>query len=168
MASPSYSADFKRAAVQKYFNRGNRTLPALAAEIGVSKSALREWVILYKKYPTTTHMNTSSERPQDWTPEQKLKACREYENLTIDQQGEFLRRKGLHSNHIQEWQKLCLQALSTKNTNTASKTDLNDAQRKIKELELDLARKNHALAETSALLILKKKADLIWGSEDAK
>jgi len=37
-------------------------------------------------------------------------------------------------------------------------------KKKIKELERDLARKDRALAETTALLVLKKKADLIWGS----
>ncbi len=37
-------------------------------------------------------------------------------------------------------------------------------KKKIKELERDLQRKDRALAETTALLVLKKKADLIWGS----
>ena len=37
-------------------------------------------------------------------------------------------------------------------------------KKKIKELERDLSRKEKALAETTALLVLKKKADLIWGS----
>ena len=37
-------------------------------------------------------------------------------------------------------------------------------KKKIKELERDLHRKDRALAETTALLVLKKKADLIWGS----
>jgi hypothetical protein len=36
-------------------------------------------------------------------------------------------------------------------------------KKKIKELERDLSRKDKALAETTALLVLKKKADLIWG-----
>ena len=36
-------------------------------------------------------------------------------------------------------------------------------RKKIRELERDLHRKNRALAETTALLVLKKKADLIWG-----
>jgi len=37
-------------------------------------------------------------------------------------------------------------------------------KKKIKELERDISRKDRALAETTALLVLKKKADLIWGS----
>ena len=38
--------------------------------------------------------------------------------------------------------------------------------RRIRELEKELRRKDKALAETAALLVLKKKANAIWGDED--
>ena len=40
-------------------------------------------------------------------------------------------------------------------------------RKRIKALEKELARKNEALAETAALLALRKKARAIWGDEDA-
>ena len=40
---------------------------------------------------------------------------------------------------------------------------LKKLQAENRALKKDLLRKDKALAETSALLILKKKADLIWG-----
>ena len=40
-----------------------------------------------------------------------------------------------------------------------------DAKR-IKELERELVRKDKALAETAALLVLKKKMALLWGDGD--
>ena len=36
-------------------------------------------------------------------------------------------------------------------------------QKRIRELEKELRRKEKALAETAALLVLKKKANAIWG-----
>ncbi len=39
-------------------------------------------------------------------------------------------------------------------------------QRRILELERELRRKDAALAETAALLVLKKKAQAIWGDGD--
>jgi transposase len=39
--------------------------------------------------------------------------------------------------------------------------------KRIKELERELRRKEKALAETAALLVLRKKADALWGDEDA-
>ena len=44
--------------------------------------------------------------------------------------------------------------------------ELKQAKKKIKELEADLRKKEKALAEASALLVLKKKAHLIWGEEE--
>lgn len=166
MVKSGYSEEFKRVAVQKYLSRGNRQVIDLATDLGVGTTTLWKWVKLYKNGATSTNMKELNKRPQDWSAEEKIRACFEYEGLETDKQGEFLRREGLHSNHLQEWKELWRQALSIQGNNTASRAELNEANRKIKELERDLSRKNSALAETSALLILKKKADLIWGSEE--
>jgi hypothetical protein len=39
--------------------------------------------------------------------------------------------------------------------------------KRVKELERELRRKEKALAETAALLVLRKKAEALWGAEDA-
>lgn len=45
---------------------------------------------------------------------------------------------------------------------------IRDERQKNRMLERELARKEKALAETAALLVLRKKAQAIWGeSEDA-
>jgi len=41
-----------------------------------------------------------------------------------------------------------------------------EEEKRIKDLERELARKDHALAETAALLVLRKKASAIWGDFD--
>jgi transposase len=46
-----------------------------------------------------------------------------------------------------------------------SKTASEDAKR-IKKLERELRRKEKALAEAAALLVLQKKVQAIWGDED--
>lgn len=46
------------------------------------------------------------------------------------------------------------------------KTELAQAKKKIRDLERELRRKDKALAEATARLILKKKAELIWGTLD--
>ena len=168
MVQASYSEEFKKVAVQKYFSSKNRRLGDLSAEIGVASSTIHYWVQKYKKYAINTDMKDTPKRPQDWTADEKIQACFDYENLSAVQQGEFLRSKGLHSTHLAEWKKLCVSALSSKASEIAPRSELNEAVRKIKELERDLLRKDRALAETTALLVLKKKADLIWGKEDPK
>lgn len=89
----------------------------------------------------------------------------EFEGLTGDRQGEYLRREGLHSEHIAAWKKRMEAGLEGGGgLSGASRTERAQDKQKIKELEKELGRKERALAETAALLVLKKKADLIWGS----
>ena len=155
-----FTEEFKMTAVQKYLSRGSKTVAEICDDLGVANPTLYEWV---KKYSTINIMSSKNRRPQDWTAEERMRACFEYEKLSNDEQGEFLRREGLHSDHLAEWKKICLDALALKNNQAASRTEVNEANRKIKELERELYRKDKALAETTALLVLKKKANLIWG-----
>lgn len=51
---------------------------------------------------------------------------------------------------------------------TRLQKNLREKERDIKRLEQELRRKEAALAETAALLVLRKKANAIWGDgEDA-
>ena len=97
---------------------------------------------------------------QSWSAEQKLEALLEYEQLSEEERGKFLRGKGLHEAHVARWKKEVLEGLKLKPFAGGKK----DPQRKrIAALEKELRRKEAALAEAAALLVLKKKADAIWG-----
>lgn len=72
-----------------------------------------------------------------------------------------MRERGLHSIHIERWKEAIIEGLKSSKLN---KKDLRD--KKIKELEKELRRKDKALAETAALLVLKKKAQDIWGDPE--
>ncbi len=103
-------------------------------------------------------------RPQDWTAEEKLDAVLDYEKLEEEKRGGYLREKGLHSVHTERWKQQIIEGLTAPKQ---SKRDPRD--KRIKELEKELRRKEKALAETAALLVLKKKAQAIWGDgEDEK
>lgn len=90
----------------------------------------------------------------------------EFEALAQEKQGEYLRREGLQSEHIAGWKKSMEAGLESGSGSLTAVHRMEWAadKKKIKELERDLQRKDRALAETTALLVLKKKADLIWGS----
>ena len=107
---------------------------------------------------------SSKKRPQNWSAEEKLAAILEYEKLDEESRGRYLREKGLYSVDIERWREEVLGALGKK---AKKKGDPKD--RRIRDLEGDLRRKEKALAETAALLVLKKKAQAIWGdSEDER
>lgn len=83
--------------------------------------------------------------------------------LGDDELGAFLRREGLHEVQLEQWRHDALQGLSTSRGKSRGPTP---EKKRIRELEKQLRRKEKALAETAALLVLKKKAAAIWGDED--
>jgi transposase-like protein len=105
-------------------------------------------------------------RPQDWTAEQKYQVVLDAAGLSEEELGAFLRRKGLHQVQLEQWRSRAtegaMEALSRKHSSRKNTAEA----RRIRNLERELRRKEKALAETAALLVLKKKAAAIWGDGD--
>jgi transposase len=160
--SQQRSEEFRRAAVEKFRSRGSRSVEDVSRVLGVSSWSLYQWA---RRYGNDQGMVKRNRRPGDRCTQEKLKAVIEFEGLQGDKQGEYLRREGLHSDHIAAWKKSMEAGLeSGGGDHQAARTERAQDKRKIKELEKELQRKDRALAETTALLVLKKKADLIWGN----
>jgi len=102
-------------------------------------------------------------RPQDWTAEEKLAVVIEAASLADEELGAFLREKGLHQANLKQWRQTILSGLGESKARSSKPSA---ETRRIRELERELARKEKALAEAAALLILKKKAQALWGDED--
>src|SRR3972149_4652747 len=153
--------EFKRAAVEKFQSRGSRSVEEVARALGVSRWSLYQWSKRYGRAAVMKH----NRRPGDRSVAEKLRAVIEFEGLQDEKQGEYLRREGLQSEHIAGWKKSMEAGLEGGGGLTAAnRSEWAGGKEKNKGLETGLQRKDRALAETTALLVLKKKADLIWGS----
>jgi transposase-like protein len=169
-----YSDMFKRKMIQKMSGPNAISAAALSKQVDVSQTTLSKWlrkagIQTAFGYPKNSNNvparhTMSKKSPNDWTPEEKLKTVLEAASLSDDQLGKFLRRKGLHETHLQQWRLQMLNGLG-KPQKTKSKTASVD-KKQIRQLEKELRRKDKALAETAALLVLKKKVQQIWGDED--
>lgn len=173
-----YSQMYKRKMIQKMTGPDAISATALSKQVDVSQTSLSKWLKNAGIEPSFGFPNNTSDdkdqmsqimttrRPEDWTCEQKLAAVLEAAALSDEQLGAFLRSKGLHETHLQQWRLQMLNGLEKKpaaaKKPNRSRTDVN----KIKALEKELKRKDKALAETAALLVLKKKVQQIWGDED--
>lgn len=161
VSNQTYSEDFKKCAVEKLLSRGGRTVALVSEELGVAVATLYQWKrdagsVGFMKKPST---------PQSRGSVEKLKIVNEYEATPVEERGEALRRLGVHREHVEAWTAQIHAALRTEALGKhVERTERAEDRRKIKELERDLYRKDRALAETTALLVLKKKADLIWGT----
>jgi len=165
-----YSPAFRALMIQKMTDPDGPSPVSLANEIGVSRSSLYRWVseadtldmAVNSEPPSFTESMqrlTNMKRPQDWSAEEKLAAVLEAASLSEEELGAFLRSRGLHEAQLQQWRDQMLVGLEPK---PAKRVET----KRIKDLEKELRRKDKALAETAALLVLKKKAQAIWGDED--
>lgn len=156
----SFSREFKEAIVSKIVNRGDQTIDEICEREGLAKSTATKWLQTHANVGVMTKQKTSKK----WSPEQKLKAIIETSAMSEEEFGGFLRREGLHSHQLQEWRQEVLTSLQSAPRRLKATKDERD--QKIKAIERELRRKDKALAEASALLILQKKIDLIWGNKN--
>ena len=163
-----YSAAFRSRMVAKLVGPNAITATALGKETGLHQATLSRWL----KEASTLERNMArkksppapapSKQPQEWTPEEKLAIVLEASSLSEGELGVYLRSKGIHAAVLEEWRRQALAGI--RGTERASK--LQTDSRKVRELERELRRKEKALAEAAALLVLKKKVQEIWGDED--
>ena len=113
-----------------------------------------------KNYST----ETSRKRPQDWSLEEKLQIMLESSALSDKELGAFLRSKGLHEGMLKEWRALVKNALGGYKPRVKKSREHKEAEKKVRKLERELKRKDAALAETAALLVLKKKPRRFGGT----
>jgi len=154
-----FSQEFKRSMVAKMTVPGGRSATSLSKEVGISQSTLSRW----RRDGVTLGLNgegMGQRRPEDWSAEEKLEALLGYSKLSEEEKGKFLREKGVHEAHIERWKAEILEGLKLKPFAGGKK---DPQQKRIAALEKELRRKEAALAEAAALLVLKKKADAIWG-----
>lgn len=167
-----YSESFRKQAVEKSLRRGpSVTLDSLCLEWGVSRSALNSWTKQARaKAPMKARSDSepisTEKRPQDWGAEEKLTlliACG-----TLDEAGvsEVCREKGIYPYHLEQWRSELTEGLSG-DSEINSRTETKHLKNENRELKKDLRRKEKALAEAAALLILQKKVNALWDdSED--
>jgi transposase-like protein len=107
-------------------------------------------------------------KSRKWTAKKKLEAISETLSANESEVGTFLRKEGLHSQELKEWQEQALASLDGSNKLGPTRAEFERLQDENKRLEREVLRKDKALAEASALLILQKKIALIWGDGEPK
>lgn len=135
---------------------------------GVSRMALSSW----RKQISQEGSSVPEDKPlaESWSAEVRFAVVLETACLSEIELNEYCRRKGLYPEHVSAWRQACIAGQQTEQV--LSKEERQQARRdkaRIQELERELLRKDKALAETVALLVLRKKLKAYWGddSEDS-
>jgi transposase len=156
MGTPKIFLDkFKAAVVKKLLNRGSQSISEFCRENNLALSSVTKWRRDCANAPGMKNKASGSKL----SAESILKIISETYSLHEEELGLYLRKNGLHAEQLAEWRSSFLSSVMQPKVST-NKKDERDA--KIKELERNLRKKDAALAEASALLILQKKIQLIW------
>jgi transposase-like protein len=164
---PRYSEERRQAAVAKLLPPHHLSPKEVAEQENISLGTVYTW----RKEARAEGRclpDSLGKGADGWSSQDKFSAVVETASMNAQETAEYCRRRGPYPEQLQRWRHDCEQAASLSHTERRREADEAKQQRKrIKTLEKELARKNAALAETAALLTLRKKAKAIWGDEES-
>jgi len=153
-----YSERFKAEMVKKMTGPGAMSANRLSKECGVNQPMLSSWLRQAKVLPMATKRPG---RPKQWTAAEKLRVFGAAAAAGEEGRGELLRREGLHEADLERFERELVEPAKAAPT----KRDPAD-KRRIIELEREVRRKDKALAEATALVVLSKKLQAYFGASE--
>lgn len=148
-----YGQAFRDRAVARLLPPESASLQLVSQQLGVSVATLERWRATALSMPA---------RERVWTAAARLQAIITAASMDEAQRSAWCREQGIYPTQLQQWQQDATAALSEVTEDRVSPQQSRDARNRIKELERDLRRKDKALAETAALLVLSKKLEAIF------
>lgn len=160
-----YSQELKDAVLVRMMPPNNESIKSISDELGISEQSLYKWRQKARIDGNATPGNgQTSER---WSSEDKFLVVLESYSMNQSELAEYCRKKGLFKEQIEAWRSVCLTANTGEINQTKRLTqELKQEKRRTSEIEKDLRKKEKALAEAAALLLLRKKARAIWGDQE--
>lgn len=154
-----YGQTFKDRAVAKLLPPQSAPLEAVAVEVGVSAATLQRWREDAQSKPA---------RGPLWTAAARLEAVVTTAAMDEASKSAWCRTHGTFPADLQKWRASCTTALADPEEARASPQASRSSRLRIKELEREVLRKDRALAETAALLVLSKKVQAIFNKAEGE
>ena len=160
----AYSAERKEALQRRMMPPENKMVSELARETGITEQTLYTWRRQLKAQGVAVPGN--GKNSEQWSSEDKFEVVLETAAMNAAELSAYCRRKGLFAEQISTWRQACMAAnANAAQSGKGQRGQSKDDQKRIRALEKELNRKEKALAEVAALLVLRKKAQAIWGDE---
>jgi len=157
----AYSQERKEAVLKKLLPPVNKSVSEIAKEEGISEKTIYTWRSKARESGAPLPVKTT--QINNWSAETKLAVVIETAPLSETELSQYCREKGLYVEQVKQWKSQCLTGfkISQEQQKEVAKKAKVD-QLKIKSLKKELRHKEKALAETAALLVLRKKLDAFW------
>ncbi len=148
-----YGQGFKDRAVARLLPPESAAVDVVAQEFGIKAETLRRWHSYALSRPA---------RERAWTAAARLEAVLTTASMDEAARSAWCRSNGVYPQQLAQWREAAIQALADPQEARATPQQTRADQRRIKELERNVRRKDKALAETTALLVLSKKLEAIF------
>jgi len=160
----AYAPERREAVLRKMMPPSAVSIAELSRTENISEQTLYGW--RSKARQEGRLMPDTDLTPQGWTSRDKFAAVLESATMSEAELGEFCRQKGLHTSQLKAWRAACEQANdwdqeASQQLRTANKV----SQKRTKKLEREILRKDRALAEAAALLVLRGKLDALYDKD---
>lgn len=163
-----YSKKFKDRMLAKMMGPDARSANSLSTEVGVCQATLSRWL----REAKVQGMANKKGRPrrahqrQRWTPKEKVRVVMEATAAGEQGLGQLLRREGLHEADIERFRQEVLEAADKGFQAGRRRRGLSPEEKEIRALRKELKRKEKALAEAAALLVLRGKVQAFLAGEE--
>ncbi len=148
-----YGQAFKDRAVARLLPPESASLDVVSQDTGIGTKTLSQWLTASQSMPA---------RGRAWTAGARLEAVIATAALPEAGKNAWCREKGVYPAQLKQWRADATAALAEAGETRASPQATREDRKRIKELERELRRKDRALAETAALLVLSKKVEAIF------
>ena len=161
----AYTRRIKEAAIRMMLPPESKPLSKVSETLGIPLGTLKKW---QQELRASGHAAPANDDPADqWSSKDKFLIVVETINYNEAELSEYCRQKGLYPEQVKQWQEVCIRANGEIPGQIAELMQQDKAmQRELRQVKKELQRKDSALAETAALLVLQKKAQAIWGTPD--
>ena len=159
----TYSVEFKEQALLKVLHRGSRTIGSVADELNMNVMTLKNWM----KGAAASGRSEGSghaRRPEDWSLEERLLALQQSHGLLDEALNAWCRERGLFAHHLAQW-RVDFCAVGATGSRRENAQEVRELKHANTQLQRELNRKEKALAEAAALLVLQKKYRALFGDE---
>ena len=152
----AYSTARQAAVLAQMLPPNNMPLGRLAKAAGISAGTLAKWRA--EARAKGHFLPDAKAGPAGWTSEDKLAAVIEAASLNETELGEYCRRRGLYAEQLAVWREACARANDwDRAASRQIARETREANKRVQQLERELARKEQALAEAAARMILRKE-----------
>jgi transposase-like protein len=163
MKRQSFTSDFKEQALAKVFGRADdQGIDEVAAGLHMSSGTLKGWMKM------ATHEQKAGSRKavkaKDFTLAEKLLALHETHGMSEEALNGWCRQRGVFARDLAQWRQAF--TAGTRAGSREESRELRELRQAYTQLQRELNRKDRALAEAAALLVIQKKVRALWEAED--